>query len=157
MKSLVDSHAQLVARQAKICGTQRIHHRLGPVCHFFEKQLWRPATPGDGAAANSEQQARVTERRVAVPRRAEIRRSALERKILRVLGQRERAGLQHENAPAASRIVLEQGGRHDGAERPAADDDRIESARFAAYGNGGAFHRLIEGIAQETAHVIERE
>ena len=69
------------------------------------EQLRRPTSPGQGASANTEKQSGVAQRRVAVPRHAEVRRAAQERHVLKVLGKCKRTGFQYQNATAMRGVV----------------------------------------------------
>jgi hypothetical protein len=80
-----------------------------------------------------------------------------ERHVLHMFRQHEWSGFQHQNASAARRIGNEEMFRNDGPERPAADDDDIEVARSSADALAHAIACLLQGIAQESAHVIECE
>ncbi|WP_158081525.1 hypothetical protein [Nitrobacter vulgaris] len=91
------------------------------------------------------------------PRHTEVRRAPLKWHVLDVLGQHERSGLEHEDSAAARCIVDEKMLCHDGAKRAAADDDDVEVALSSCDDLACAGKSLLQGIAEETALMIQAE
>ena len=75
-KVVAVSDADLVASLPEVRIGERSDQRAGPVLELLNEQMRRPASPGKGATANAEEQSGVAQRRVAVPRHAEVRGAA---------------------------------------------------------------------------------
>jgi hypothetical protein len=91
------------------------------------------------------------------PRHAHVWDATHERQVLHMLGQRKRASLKHQNAPAARRVRNEEMLCDYGSECPAADNDDIEAARSSRDALARAVERFLQRVAQEASHVVERK
>ena len=130
---------------------------LGPYGHFQVQQLRRPPAPGERAPADGEDQPAVVERRMIGPRHAQIRSATEERHVLHVLGQNEWTGFEDENPPGARRVGDEQMFGDHRAERPAPDDNHVEVPLVPGHRLGSAVERLLQRVAEEAPHVVQRE
>jgi len=72
-----------------------------------------------------------------------------------VLLERQRSGLQHEDAMRVGPVEVEQPGRERGPEAPAAQDDEIERARIRLVRKARV--RALQGLVQRIARVPARD
>jgi hypothetical protein len=74
-----------------------------------------------------------------------------------VLGQHEGALFQDKDPPAVCVVTLKQRLCHHRAERATSDDDHVEIAAGASHPLSRPVEGLLQGIAEITPHVVERE
>ena len=162
MKRTIDEVVRLFdpdlpASLRKIACAQLGPHRRWPIGQLDIEQFGRPAAPGQGPAANGEEKAGIIECRMIDPRHAQVRRTTHKRHVLHVLGQDEGPGFENQNAPAARRIRDKEMLRDDAAEGAAADDDGVETTGPAPDGLRRTVERLLQGVAEEAPHIVQRE